>query len=146
MLLLIFLQILSLAAVGERAAGIQVRAEHGFVRAQELASLSHEVHTAHNHYLGIGFGSLASQCQRITHKVGNILNLTNRVVVGEDNRIFLLAKLSDFSLQVQGLVDRFIHVTFLYPIVFHHNINIIFLYFLFFKKEYKDDDMTWKSG
>ena len=99
-LFLILLQILSLAAVGKRAAGIQVRAEHNLVWTQELAGFSHEVHAAHHHHLSFCFSSLTSQSQRITHKVGNILNLAYSIVVRQDNRIFLLAKLSDFSFQV----------------------------------------------
>ena len=81
MLFLIFLQILCLAAIGKRTAGIQVWAKHSLVRAQELASLSHEMNTTHYHHLGVGLGSLAGQCQGIANKVGYILYLSYRIVV-----------------------------------------------------------------
>ena len=145
-LFLVLFQILSLTAVSKRATSIQVRTDYGFVRTQEFACLSHEVHATHNHYLGIGFCSFTSQSQRVANKVGDVLNLTYRIVVGEDNSIFLLAKLSDFSFQVQGFVNWFVNVSFLNPFFFHHNIHIIFLIFYFFKKEYRDDDMPWISG
>lgn len=138
-------QILSLTAVSKRATSIQVRTDHGFVRTQEFACLSHEVHATHNHYLGIGFCSFTSQSQRVANKVGDVLNLTYRIVVGEDNSIFLLAKLSDFSFQVQGFVNRFVNVSFLNPFFFTITFILYFL-FLFFKREYRDNDMPWISG
>ena len=134
MLLLVFLQVFSLAAVRQRTSGIEVGAQHGLVRTQELAGLRHEMHAAHHHHLGIGLGSLAGKGEGVAHEVGNVLYLAHRIVVRQDNRILLLAEPAYLLFQVQRLVDRFIDVSFLYPFFFHHNIYIIFLYFLILKK------------
>ena len=100
MLFLIFLQILCLAAIGKRTAGIQVWAKHCLVRAQELAGLRHEMNTTHHHHLGIGLGSLAGQSQGITNKVGYVLYLAYGIVVRQDDSILFLTKLLNFSFQV----------------------------------------------
>ena len=132
MLLLVLLQVLSLAAISKRATSIQVWAQHSLVWAQQLAGLSHEVNTTHHHHLGISFSSLTSQSQTVAHEVGNILNLSYRVVVSQDYRILLLAETANLFLQVQGLVNRFVNVSFLNPFFFHHNIYIIFLFISYF--------------
>ena len=63
MLLLVSLQILSLAAVSQRAACIQVRTEHQLVGRQQLAGLCHEVHASHDDDLRIRLCRLAGQRQ-----------------------------------------------------------------------------------
>jgi hypothetical protein len=45
------------------------------------------MNSAKNDHICISAGGLLAQTQRITHKVGNVLNLTYLVIVGQDNSI-----------------------------------------------------------
>ena len=62
MLLFIFLQILSLAGISQRAACIQVRTEHSLIRREQFTGLCHKMHTTHDHDLCIRLCSLTRQC------------------------------------------------------------------------------------
>ena len=47
------------AGIRQRAAGVQVRQQHGFGRAEDLGGLRHEVDAAENDHLGVGGGGFA---------------------------------------------------------------------------------------
>ena len=126
MLLFIFLQVVSLATVGQRATGIEVGAEHQFVRTKNLACLSHEVNTAHHNDLGIGLGSLLCQRQRVANEVGYLLNLTTCIVVSQNHGIFLLAQPAYFRCQISAFVHGFVYESFVFPQFVHCHFIIIF--------------------
>ena len=136
MLVLERLEVFGLARVSQRASGIEVGREHRFLRREYLAGLSHEVYSTHHHHLSIRLSSLASQSQGVANKVGNVLNVANGVVVGQDNGIFLLTQLPDSLLEVYPLGSRFTDKAVLQPLFFQivcFHIRIVYLfYFLLF--------------
>jgi hypothetical protein len=80
-------QLLGCDGLGEAAAGALVGDQHRFVVAQDLRRLGHEVHAAEHDDRGIDFGGHPRQRQRITHVVGDVLDLGQLVVVGEDHGV-----------------------------------------------------------
>ena len=119
MLVLKLLEVLGAARVGKRAASGEVGTQHGLVGRQELTGFSHEVNAAHHHNLGVGLGSLASQCERVAHKVGNVLDVAHGVVVCENYSVLLLAEVTYLLLQIQGCVYLFVDISFLNPLFLH---------------------------
>ena len=49
------------AGIRQRAAGLQIWQQHGFVRAKNLGGLRHEVNAAEHDHLGVGGGGLARE-------------------------------------------------------------------------------------
>ena len=70
---------------GQRAAGVQVRDQHGLVGRQDDRGLGHEMHAAKHDHLGVGLGRLARESERVAHIVGDVLHLGHLVVVGQDD-------------------------------------------------------------
>ena len=54
-------KLLGRAGIRQRAAGLQIWQQHGFVRAEDLGGLRHEVNAAKNDHLGVGGGGLARE-------------------------------------------------------------------------------------
>ena len=133
MLILVFLQVLCPTRVGQRTAGIQVRTQYRLLRRQQFAGLSHEVHAAHHHHLCICLRCLAGQSQRVAHKVGHLLYVSHRIVMGQNNCIFLLTESTNLLFQVSPFFCRLIYVSLLLPFVFQHHI-IYFIFSFFLKK------------
>ena len=115
MLLFVFLQVCSIAAVGQRAARCEVGTEHCLVGREQFAGLCHEVHATHHHHLRVGVCRLTGQSQRVTDKVSDVLDVAYGIVVRQDDGILLLAQLSDGLLQVQSLGNRLIDIPFFLP-------------------------------
>ena len=99
MLSLVAGQVGSVAAVGEGASGGGVGLQDCLLRGQELAGLSHEVDTTHHQDGGVGGGSLTGQGQGVTDKVGNLLNLRARIVMGQDEGVALFGEATHLSFQ-----------------------------------------------
>ena len=75
------------AVVRQGAAGIEIREHHGFLRAEDLGGLRHEVNAAEGDHIGIGAGGLAGQLKRVTDEIGDVLNFRFLVVVREHHGI-----------------------------------------------------------
>ena len=133
------LQVVGLATVGQRAASVQVGAQHLLLWRQQLARLGHEVHTRHHNDVGVGLRSLSGQRKRVAHKVGHLLNVARGVVVGQQHRVLLLAQTTNLLLQIY----RLINVALFQPFFFQHSIIISFIFFIFKKYLFVDDDMSW---
>ena len=93
------------------------------------------MHTTHHDDLGIRFGSLACQCQGVADEVGHLLNLTLRIVVGENHRILFLADCSYFFFQIYFFAHGFVDESLFEPFVFQHHILFILFFIFLFKRE-----------
>ena len=75
--------------IGQRAAGVGVRDQHGLLRRQDLRGLGHEVHAAeHDGRLRRGRRD-PGQGQRVADVVGDVLDLRHLVVVRQDDGVAL---------------------------------------------------------
>ena len=99
------------ATVGERAAGIQIRHQHFFIRTKNLCRFAHEMHAAHDDDVCLCAGSPLCQGQTIPYEVGDILDIPRLVIVCQDNGILFFTQLVDFRFQVDALGNRGIHIT-----------------------------------
>ena len=141
MLVLVFLQVFSLAGVSQRTACIQIRTQYSLLWRKQLTRFCHEVHATHHHHLGVCLCSLASQRQRVANKVGYILYISYGIVVSQYNGIFLLTQSSNLFLQILCLtlsfrnVDGLIDESLLFPLSFQHHNIILFLFFFLLKRE-----------
>jgi hypothetical protein len=97
-------QLLGRDAVGQRAAGVEVRDEHALVGAQDRRRLGHEVHAAEGDDGGVGLGRLLGEAERVADVVGYVLDLRTLVVVGEDHGVALTGERTDLGLQLAHLV------------------------------------------
>ncbi len=71
--------------VGQRAAGVEVRDQHGLLRAEDRRGLGHEVHAAEDDRLRVGGRRLLREAQGVADEVGHVLHLGHLVVVREDH-------------------------------------------------------------
>ena len=84
--------------VRHRAAGVLVRQKDGLSRREDLRRLRHEMHPAEDDHLRVRLRGLDAQSQGIADEIGDVLNLGNLVVVGQDDRLaFLLQPLVFFQ-------------------------------------------------
>ena len=100
------------------------------------------MHATHHHHLGVCVGGLACQRQRVAHKVGYILYIAHRIVVGEDDSVFFLTETAYLCLQIHSLAHWLVYVSFLDPFFFQHD-NIIISFIFFFKNRNDVYDMPW---
>ena len=105
-------------AFGERAGGVEVRHEHLLVRAEDGVGLAHEVYAAHHDDVRVGPGCLLCQAEAVAHIVGDVLYGPFGIVVSEDDGIFLLAELFDFSVEVDAFREGFVSEALLFPRIF----------------------------
>ena len=75
--------------VGEAAPGALVGDQHGLVVAEDLGRLGHEVDAAEHDRRRLGCGGDAGQAERVADVVGDVLDLGQLVVVGEDHGVAL---------------------------------------------------------
>ena len=87
MLRLPLAQLLGVDRRGERAAGGEIRQQHGLLRRQNRRRLGHEVHAAEDDDVGVGLRRLAGQAERVADEIGDVLDLGPLVVVREDDRV-----------------------------------------------------------
>ena len=73
--------------LGEAAPGAGVGDQHGLVVAQDLRRLGHEVHAAEHDRRRVDLGGDPRQPERVARVVGDVLDLRQLVVVGEDHRV-----------------------------------------------------------
>ena len=70
-------------------AGIGIRQQHCFIRAQYGCGFSHKMHAAKNDHISVSLRSFLAQLKRITQKVSTILHLWQLIVMTEDYGIAL---------------------------------------------------------
>jgi hypothetical protein len=58
------------------------------------------VHTTEHDDVSVSFPGLKAEAERITHEIGEILNLWDLVVVSQDDRVALPLQLQDFGGQI----------------------------------------------
>ena len=80
------------AAVGKRAAGVQVGQQDQLVRVDNLGGLGHEVDAAEDDHVGIGLRRRLRQRQAVADMVGQILNLGVLIVMRQNDGVQLLFK------------------------------------------------------
>ncbi len=81
---------------GERAAGAQVRDQHGLVGIEDLRGLGHEVHAALHDDVGVDLRRLARELERIADEVGDaVVDFRRLVVVRQDDGVALLLERVD---------------------------------------------------
>ena len=73
--------------LGEAAAGPLVGDQHRLVVAQDLGRLGHEVDAAEHDRRGVDLGGDAGQPERVADVIGDVLDLGQLVVVGEDHGV-----------------------------------------------------------
>ena len=83
------------AGVGQAAAGLQIRQQHGLVGIEDLGGLRHEVNAAEDDHLRIGAGGLAGEFEGVTDEIGAVLNGVLLVVVRQDHRVALVPQAID---------------------------------------------------
>src|SRR4030043_1253131 len=87
MLLLLRPQALGGNHIRHGTAGVYIWQQDHFIRADDGGCFRHEVDSAEHDYIGTGLGGILAQLQRIADKVGYVLNLTQLIVMDEDNSI-----------------------------------------------------------
>ena len=92
--------------VRKRAAGIEIGDQHELPRAQDRRGLGHEVHAAEDDRLGVGGGRLLGEAERVPDVVGDVLNLGQLVVVGEDHRAAQPRKRAHLVLQCRDVLQQ----------------------------------------
>jgi hypothetical protein len=84
-------QLLAVDRLGEAAAGGGIGDQDGLVVGEDLGRLGHEVDAAEHDRRRLDLGGDPRQPERVAHVVGDVLDLGHLVVVGEDDRVALLA-------------------------------------------------------
>ena len=95
-------QLLGGDRVGERAARVEVGDQDGLLGREDRGGLGHEVHAAEGDDVGVGGGRLAAEAERVADVVGDVLDLGELVVVGEDDRVALAGERAHLVLQRAG--------------------------------------------
>ena len=99
-------QLVGVDRVGERAAGVGVGDQHGLVRREDRGRLGHEVDAAEDDRVGVGRGRLAREPERVAHVVGDVLDLGQLVVVGEDDGVALGGERAHLGREARDLLRR----------------------------------------
>ena len=86
--------------VGQGAAGGEVGQQDPLLRRQDRRRLGHEVDAAEDDDRGVGLRRLARQPERVTHEVGDVLDLGTLVVVRDHDGIALPREPADLVLQL----------------------------------------------
>jgi hypothetical protein len=92
---------------GKRAAGREVGNQDGLLGRENLRCLGHEVNATEHDCPALGTSRFAREPERVAHEVGDVLNLGQLVVVGEDHRLsrarerpnLILQRLDEFASQ-----------------------------------------------
>ena len=81
---------------GERAAGAQIRDQHGLVGIEDLRGLGHEMHAALHDDVGVDLAGLARKLQRVADEIGDaIVDFRRLVIVREDDGVALFLQRVD---------------------------------------------------
>ena len=100
------LELVGRAAVLEAAAGVHVGQDDDLVGRQDLRGLGHEADAAKGDHVGVGRLRLARQIEAVADEIGEVLDLGRLVIMGEDDRVALLAQPVDLGAQVEALEAR----------------------------------------
>ena len=73
--------------LGEAAPGARVGDQHRLVVAEDLRRLGHEVHAAEHDRRRVDLAAMRDSAERVADVVGDVLDLGQLVVVGEDHRV-----------------------------------------------------------
>ncbi len=73
----------------ERTTGLEVGKQHRLVGGEDRGRLGHEVHAAEQDDVGVGGCGLAGKTEGVADVVGDVLDLGDLVVVGEDHGVAL---------------------------------------------------------
>ena len=84
----------------QRTTCILVRQHDDFVRIDDLRRFRHEMNTAEDDHIGIGFLSLVGKAQGIAHKVGHFLDLTNLIIMSQNDRVAFLFETENILLKI----------------------------------------------
>ncbi len=90
--------------VGEAAAGVEVRNQDLLVGREDRGRLGHEVDAAEDDRLRVGGGGGAGEAEAVAEVVGDVLDLRQLVVVGEDHRVALLRERAHFLAEGRDLL------------------------------------------
>ncbi len=99
-------QLVGVDRVGKRATGVEVGDQDGLLGREDRGRLGHEVDAAEGDRVGLGRGRLAREAERVAHVVGDVLDLGQLVVVGEDHRVALGRERSHLIAQGTDLLRR----------------------------------------
>ena len=99
-------QLIGVDRLRERAAGAEVRDQHGLLGAEDRGGLGHEVNAAELDHLGIGLRRLAGEAERVADEVGHVLQLRQLIVVGEDDGVALGGERAHLLAQARDLAPR----------------------------------------
>ena len=103
------------ATLCQRTKRVEVGHQHRFVGTEDFVRFAHKVYPAHHDDVGIGRSGLLCERKTVAHKIGNILQGAVHVVVGKNDRIFLLSKAADFGFQIYARRNGFVYITFFNP-------------------------------
>ena len=78
-----------------------MRQQHGLFRAEDLGRLGHEVDAAEDDQVRRGAARLHREPERIAGEIGDVLDLGDLVVVGEDDCVLLLTQAVDLGGQLR---------------------------------------------
>ena len=92
-------QLLGRDRVGQRAARVEVGDQHGLVGREDRRRLGHEVHAAEGDDGLVDRRRAWDEAERVAHVVGDVLDLGQLVVVGQDDRVALAGERADLGLQ-----------------------------------------------
>ena len=112
---------------GKGTVGIEVGQENRFVGTQNLVCFCHEVHAAHNNYIGIGLCGFLCQCKAVANKVGNVLNCSYGIEVRQNHGVLLFTHFSYFFGEVCSCGNRLVGISFLNPTLFYHITSVVLL-------------------
>ena len=92
------------AAVGERAAGLEIGHHHLARGIQDLRRLGHEVDAAEGDHVGFHLLGGLRELERVADEIGEVLDLGFLVVVGQDHGVALALDARDRGFEIVGKV------------------------------------------
>ena len=107
-----FFQFRSRAAVGERAAGVEVGHQYFFVRAENLDSLAHEVNATHDDDVIVEFLCDPGEGQRVAYEISEVLDFSDGIIVREDHGVLFFLESFYLGCEIDRRINRGIHEPF----------------------------------
>ncbi len=95
-----FLEILGLAALGQRATGFHIGQQHLAAGIENLCRLGHEMDTAEDDDVGRSLLCFLCQSKAVAYVIGEFLYLMPLVIVTENDSIFFFFQSQDFLFQL----------------------------------------------
>ena len=85
------------AAFLQRATGVRVRQDDDFAGVEDFGGFGHEMDAAEDDHIGLGFGGLLGEAERIADEIGDVLNFGNLIIMGKDERVKLSFQAENFA-------------------------------------------------